>query len=227
MSAQASPVIRVVNLVKTYRGGQVKALRGVYLSLFPSCFVAIAGPSGSGKTTLLNMIGGLDSPDSGQVFLHDRDLAQMNEKGRTLIRRERIGFVFQQFNLIPVLTARENVELPLEILENLTRETIWRRANDMLQLVGLEGMEDRRPGELSGGQQQRVAIARALVKKPDIVLADEPTANLDTDTGSSIIQMMREIRDRLKTAFVLSTHDPRVMESTEHVFRMEDGRILE
>jgi len=218
-------ILKTLGVTKSYDFGRVKALRGVDLKIPIKAFVSLAGPSGSGKTTLLNILGGLDSPDSGEVLLNQVNLAGMNEKERTLIRREKIGFIFQQFNLVPVLTALENVELPLEILRHFTSVTRRQAAMCLLKLVGLEGLERRYPNQMSGGQQQRVAVARALVKKPNIVLADEPTANLDSETGAHIVELMREMRNELGIAFVLSTHDPRVMERTEATFFMKDGKI--
>lgn len=218
-------VIETHDVKKTYDSGRVQALRGVDISLFAGSFTALAGPSGSGKTTLLNIIGALDVPDAGSVIFDGSELESLSEKERTALRREKIGFIFQQFNLVPVLTACENVELPLEILPGYTRDSRRRAAMDILRQVGLEGMEHRMPNELSGGQQQRIAVARALVKKPVVVLADEPTANLDGETGRAIVDLMSEMRDTFKTAFVLSTHDPRVIDRTETVIRLVDGRI--
>ncbi len=220
-------VVQVNGVEKSYSEGQVRALRGVDLNVPQGAFLALAGPSGSGKSTLLNLIGGLDVPDSGSVVVEGRQLDNLSEKERTLLRREKIGFIFQQFNLVPVLTARENVELPLEILPGYTRHSRREAADKMLRLVGLEGMEDRPPNKLSGGQQQRVAIARALVKRPAIVLADEPTANLDGETGMAVVELMRRMRNELGTAFILSTHDPRVIERAETLVRLVDGRIAE
>ena len=205
----------------------VIALRGVDLEIEKGAFAALAGPSGSGKTTLLNMIGALDIPDSGTVTVDGRRLDKLNEQERTYLRREKIGFIFQEFNLVPVLTARENVQLPLEILPGYDHSARRKAAEEMLQLVGLAGMEDRLPKELSGGQQQRVAVARALVKRPPIVLADEPTANLDGETGMAVVDLMKEMRDELGTAFILSTHDPRVIDRSESLIRLVDGRVEE
>jgi len=219
------PVVLVKDVVKAYQGGKVRALRGVTLDVPQRAFMALAGPSGSGKTTLLNMIGALDQPDAGSVTVADHDVTKLNEKQRTRLRRETIGFVFQSFNLVPVLTAVENVELALEIIQGTTRQSRRKASMDMLERVGLKGMEDRYPNELSGGQQQRVAVARALVKHPALVLADEPTANLDGESGAAIIDLMKEMRDQFGTAFVFSTHDPRLLERTETVITLEDGCI--
>jgi len=219
------PVVHVENVIKNYQGGKVRALRGVTLEVPQHAFLALAGPSGSGKTTLLNIIGALDKPDEGSVIVADHDVVKLNEQQRTRLRRETIGFVFQTFNLVPVLTAVENVELPLEIIAGTTRDSRRKAAMDMLERVGLKGMEHRFPNELSGGQQQRVAVARALVKHPALVLADEPTANLDGESGSAIIDLMKQMRDQLGTAFIFSTHDPRLLERTESVITLEDGCI--
>ena len=219
------PIISLTNVKKSYNRGQVKALQDIDLSIPPRCFLALAGPSGSGKTTLLNIIGALDVPDEGTVVVDGRRIEELDEKDRTRLRRERIGFIFQQFNLVPVLTARENVELPLEILPGYTKAERRQTAMDILEKVGLGGKTDRLPSELSGGEQQRVAVARALVKKPVFVLADEPTANLDGKTGQIIVEIMKQMRETLGTAFILSTHDQRVIRQTETVVRLVDGRI--
>lgn len=219
------PVVKVKDVVKQYQGGKVKALRGVSMEVPQRSFLALAGPSGSGKTTLLNLIGALDIADSGSVIVVDHELATLNERERTRLRRETIGFVFQSFNLVPVLTAVENVELALEIIAGTTRSSRRKAAEDMLGRVGLAGMEDRFPNELSGGQQQRIAVARALVKHPALVLADEPTANLDGETGGAIIDLMKKMRDELGTAFLFSTHDPRLLERTETIITLEDGCV--
>lgn len=222
-----STVIETFNIEKSYDNGQVQALRGVSLKILQGGFIALAGPSGSGKTTLLNLIGALDVPDKGNVKVDGQNLENLNERERTALRREKIGFIFQQFNLVPVLTALENVELPLEILTGYTRASRRQIASDMLRQVGLGGLENRLPSELSGGQQQRIAVARALVKKPVVVLADEPTANLDGETGKAVVDLMKQMQRELDTAFILSTHDPRVMERTETLIRLVDGRIEE
>lgn len=218
-------VVKVENVTKTYVSAGVEALRGVSLEVPEKAFLALAGPSGSGKTTLLNLIGALDSPTSGSITIIDSKLESLSEKKRTDLRRQKIGFVFQQFNLIPVLTAVENVELALEIIPGFTTKQRREAAMKTLQLVGLEGMEYRKPDKLSGGQQQRVAIARALVKEPAIVIADEPTANLDGKTGAAIIDLMKRMRDEAGTAFIFSTHDPRVIEQAEILHELVDGRL--
>lgn len=223
--AEVDPIVIVEQLEKRYEENRVHALRSVSMQVFPRDFLAISGPSGSGKTTLLNMIGGLDLPDSGRVVLDGDPISELDERARTAIRREKIGFVFQQFHLVPVLNALENVQLPLEIMPHLNHDEKQRRARNMLERVGLAEMAHRRPAKLSGGQQQRVAVARALVKRPPLILADEPTANLDTETGSALIELMREMRDELGCAFVFSTHDPRLLDQAERHIRMVDGSI--
>ncbi|MBZ0263853.1 ABC transporter ATP-binding protein [bacterium] len=218
-------IIEVKGLYKDYSQGRVKALRGINLDIPEKSFLALAGPSGSGKTTLLNIIGGLDIPDKGEIIFETRSLKNMDELALTKLRSERIGFIFQQFNLIPVITALENVELPLEILPDYSKQRRRDAAKDILKRVGLEGMENRFPTQLSGGQQQRVAIARALVKNPAVILADEPTANLDGETGNKVVDLMKKMRDELGTAFIFSTHDQRVMDRAEVLVHLVDGRI--
>ncbi|MBD3167376.1 ATP-binding cassette domain-containing protein [bacterium] len=225
MTTENNLVVRVRDVVKTYQDGLVRALRGVSLDIPAGSFLTLAGPSGSGKTTLLNLIGALDVPTEGTITLIGRDLASLDEKQSTILRRENIGFIFQDFNLVPVLTARENVELPLEILSGWTKQSRRDAAMDILDKVGIADMANRLPKELSGGQQQRVAIARALVKKPPIVLADEPTANLDGKTGVAVIDLMKRMRDEIGTAFITSSHDPRVIERSETDVRLIDGQI--
>lgn len=220
-------MIKIDALVKTYAEGEsaVHALRGVSLEIKPGEFTAIAGPSGSGKTTLLNIIGLLDDADSGKVFIEDKDIQTLSGKDRASFRREKLGFVFQTFNLIPVLTAYENVALALNLLRIADKE-IETRTLAILQEVGLKGVENRLPSKLSGGQQQRVAIARALVKKPLLVLADEPTANLDSVTGEEIMKLMVELNKKHGTTFVFSTHDPMVMQYAARLIKLHDGRIV-
>lgn len=211
---------------KTIEVGQVIALDGISVEIKKGEFTAIAGPSGSGKTTLLNLIGCLDSITSGRIFIGDADISVLNTKQKNLIRQKKIGFVFQSYNLIPVLTALENVELALNLLGTHTKYEIRSMASEMLAEVGLQGMENRKPGELSGGQQQRVSIARALVKKPAIVLADEPTANLDSKTGLQILEIMQNLNKKHGTTFIFSTHDQSVMEHCTRIIRLRDGQII-
>jgi putative ABC transport system ATP-binding protein len=220
-------MINVHALHKQYHDGDtvVHALRGVDLTVGGGEFISIAGPSGSGKSTLLNIIGCIDVADSGAVEIDGTRTTGMERDERTALRREKLGFVFQTFNLIPVLTAYENVALALSLL-GVAEEETKRRTMEILAEVGLEGMEDRRPSKLSGGQQQRVAIARALVKRPAIVLADEPTANLDSNTGESILKLMAELNARHGTTFVFSTHDRMVMDFAARLAYLHDGRIV-
>ncbi|MDI6638336.1 MAG: putative transport system ATP-binding protein [Bacillota bacterium] len=213
---------------KDYRQGRltVPALRGIDLEVESGEFMAIAGPSGSGKTTLLNLVGCLDTPTEGVIRLDGIELAKLPKAQLADIRRRRIGFVFQSYNLIPVLTAYENVEFSLALLgENSSN--VKDRVMRILADVGLSGLENRRPGDLSGGQQQRVAIARALVKGPDLVLADEPTANLDSETGKAIIELMLEMNQKKGTTFIFSTHDPMVMDYARRLVTVRDGRVAE
>lgn len=219
-------MITIENVKKDYIDGDtvVHALRGVSLEIPPGEFLSIAGPSGSGKTTLLNLIGCIDSVDDGEISINGDALAGRKPKELVEIRRHRIGFVFQSFNLIPVLSAYENVAIVLEMLE-LPGTEIRERTMTLLHEVGLQGMEDRRPSQLSGGQQQRVAVARALIKDPLIVLADEPTANLDSGTGEALLELMKRINHDRSTTFIFSTHDPMVMDYAGRLCRLHDGEI--
>ena len=220
-------MIKVENVTKIYTVGktEVHALRGVSLEIEKGEFLSIAGPSGSGKTTLLNLIGCLDKATTGEIYIAEQAVSKKNKKELALLRRQRLGFVFQSFNLIPVLSAYENVSFVLSLMQNLTPEQTKERTLKILDEVGLKGLEKRRPSELSGGQQQRVAIARALVKEPGLVLADEPTANLDSETGKSIMELMRELNEKKKVTFIFSTHDPMVMEKARRVIKLHDGAI--
>lgn len=219
-------MIKIESIHKRYQSGDtsVHALRGVSLSLEAGEFTAVAGPSGSGKSTLLNILGCLDQPDEGRVTIGDADLTRADRKERSDFRRRSLGFIFQSFNLIPVLTAYENVSFVLSLL-GVAEGELRRRTMDLLREVGLEGMEHRRPAKLSGGQQQRVAIARALIKQPDIVLADEPTANLDSANGEEILELMRRLNERHGTTFIFSTHDRMVMDHARRLVQLRDGRI--
>jgi len=219
-------IVELGNIKKHYHTGNtlVHALKGVNLTVDQGEFLSIAGPSGSGKTTLLNIMGTLDVCDDGRVIIDGQDVSTLDAKARARFRREKIGFVFQTFNLIPVLTAYENVAFALHLL-NLSEKEVKRRTLDILKDVGLDGMEDRRPAELSGGQQQRVAVARALIKNPILVLADEPTANLDSETGESIIHLMEELNEKYHTTFIFSTHDKMVMDHAKRLILLHDGLI--
>ncbi len=219
-------MIRVQNVEKNYIDGDttVHALRGVDLHIKSGEFMSIAGPSGSGKSTLLNLIGCLDSMDSGEILIEGTAISHMNKKQLVELRREKIGFVFQSFNLIPVLTAYENIAIVVSLL-NISKDEVHERCMNLLKEVGLEGLENRRPAKLSGGQQQRVAIARALIKNPLMVLADEPTANLDSENGEAILKLMKKINQEHGTTFVFSTHDPMVMNYADRLCRLQDGLI--
>jgi len=225
--ASHETVVRLSEVEKTYRVGQVDvpALRGVSLQIHSSRFSVVVGPSGSGKTTLLNLIGGIDVPTGGTVELCGRDLRALSDDALSDFRARHVGFVFQGFNLMPVLSAYENVEYPLVLLGTPAPER-RQRTFAMLEAVGLADQARRRPNELSGGQRQRVAIARALVKEPDIVLADEPTANLDSRTGASIIDLMHEVQAQRRTTFIFSTHDPQLMSHSDETFAVKDGRLV-
>ncbi|MFH1871799.1 MAG: ABC transporter ATP-binding protein [Pseudomonadota bacterium] len=219
------------NVTKTYRVGDidVPAIKGVDFAIEPASFVAFVGPSGSGKSTLLNMIGCLDHPTSGTLTVLDTDIATLDRRAAAQFRGEHIGFVFQDFNLIPVLTVFENVEYPLRMVQRIGNP--WpaeRRRAQVLRLldaVGMADQADKRPDQISGGQKQRVAVARALVSQPKLVLADEPTANLDHDTAYRILELMKKMRDEFKTTFVFSTHDAKIMGEAETTFTLEDGRL--
>ena len=222
--------VRVENATKDYQLGRttVPALRGVSLAVEPGEFITVAGPSGSGKSTLLNLMGCLDHPTSGRVLINGQDVATLGDDALSDLRAEKIGFIFQTFNLIPVLSALENVEFPLLLQPSGgkgKRAGARDRARKALAEVGLAEFARHRPDELSGGQRQRVAVARALVTDPVIVLADEPTVNLDSTTGEAIVVLMEEINRRDGTTFIFSTHDPRVMGRAHRVLRLADGRL--
>ena len=221
-----STIVSVRGAARTYEQGslQVHALRGVDLDIEAGEFSALMGPSGSGKTTLLNLIGGLDTPTAGSVNVDGLDVSSMDRTRRSDLRRERIGFIFQSYNLVPVLTAQENTEFVL-MLQGVPAAERARRARETLAAVGLQGMEDRKPGELSGGQQQRVAVARAIATRPAVVLADEPTANLDSETKAALIDLMRSLNEEQGVTFLFSTHDPDVIAAARRVVTLRDGQI--
>ena len=220
-------LIELSDVVKNYRLGEVcvAALRGVDLGIERGEFAAIWGPSGSGKSTLLNLIGLIDQPTSGTLRLDGRDLGGLDDAQRATLRNCSVGFVFQNFNLLPVLSAQENVMLPL-ILRGTPRRTAHDTAQRRLAEVGLEAQRTQRPDQLSGGQRQRVAIARALVTDPLIVIADEPTANLDAENGQRVVDLMRELNREEQVTFLFSTHDPRLIDSVDRLIRLSDGRIV-
>ncbi len=219
-------VIKTENVKKVYsdNGVPVHALRGIDLTIHKGEFTAIVGPSGSGKTTLLNIISGLDSPTEGRVWLNDKLISRMSGKELSDFRRDHIGFIFQAYNLIPVLTVEENIEY-IMLLQGVPKEERHQRVLDILKEVGLEGFEHRFPTQLSGGQQQRVAIARAMVANPSLILADEPTANLDSQTGGALLDKMRELNERTGMTFVFSTHDQLIMERAKRLVVLKDGHI--
>jgi putative ABC transport system ATP-binding protein len=219
-------IVRMSEVSKHYLQGQVtvKALDNVTLDIDEGDFAAICGPSGSGKSTLLNLVGGLDEPTSGRIWLENRDLATYSRTEVSRVRRDRIGFVFQAYNLVPVMTAYENAEFVLR-LQNVPEERRHERVMAVLEEVGLTGLEHRRPDEMSGGQQQRVAIARAIVTRPAIVLADEPTANVDSVTADAILDLMQKLNREEGITFLFSTHDQRLMDRTRRLIHMRDGSI--
>jgi putative ABC transport system ATP-binding protein len=222
------PLLSGRGLTRTYwlDSQPVAGIQDLSIDIAPGDLCALEGPSGSGKTTLLNLLGLLDAPDAGTLFLEGRDVRDLDETRRAAVRLERFGFVFQSFNLIPVLTARENVEYPMS-LRRIDKETRRQRARALLESVGLGGKENARPDLLSGGQRQRVAIARALANTPEVVFADEPTANLDSRTAGEILDLMRLLNLEHGVAFVFATHDPRVVERARRVIVLRDGRIVE
>ena len=226
MSDNDHAAVELIDVTRVYQQGevQVHALRGLSLSIAKGEFTAVCGPSGSGKTTMLNLVGALDRPTSGSVFLDGVDLSQLRRKDRSLVRRDRIGFVFQAYNLMPVLTAYENAELVLWA-QGVDIDQRQPRVMALLAEVGLEGMEHRMPSALSGGQQQRVAIARAIASEPSVILADEPTANVDSETADKLLDLMETLNREHGVTFVFSTHDPKVMERAGRLVRLVDGAV--
>lgn len=227
-STDQQTIVAVDGVTKVYHQGkvEVKALDGISTTIAAGEFTALVGPSGSGKTTLLNMIGGLDAPDSGTLTVAGRRLDQLSSSEVTRLRLESVGFVFQAYNLIPVLSGLENVEYVM-LLQGVPKDERRRRAVDILDEVGLNGMHARRPVEMSGGQQQRVAVARAIASNPAIVLADEPTANLDSHTATELLDLMRAMNTRHGVTFVFATHDELVMRYARRIVRLRDGKIIE
>jgi putative ABC transport system ATP-binding protein len=221
-------VVTAQALEKTYQAGDVAvpALRGVDFAINAGAFVAFVGPSGSGKSTLLNMIGGLDKPSAGTLTVLDTDIATLNRSAAADFRGRHLGFIFQDFNLIPVLTAYENIEYPLLMVQDWPADKRRARVTELLAAVGMSDQANKRPDQLSGGQKQRVAVARALATNAKLVLADEPTANLDHDTAYRILELMKKMRDEFGTTFIFSTHDPKIMGEAEVTFALEDGRLV-
>ena len=219
-------IIVTEKLKKDYKtdGNIVHAVRNIDFTVKSGEFTAIVGPSGSGKTTFLNLISGLDTPTAGKVWLNDKQITEMNGKELSDFRRDHIGFIFQAYNLIPVLTVKENIEY-IMLLQGITKEDRYNNVMNILKDIGMEGYEKRFPPKLSGGQQQRVAIARAMVSKPELILADEPPANLDQKTGAELLDMMRELNKKTGMTFLFSTHDPMVMERADRVVTLVDGQI--
>ena len=225
----ATAIVSVKNAVKDYTLGKVvvPALRGITLDVSPGEFLSIAGPSGSGKTTLLNLIGCVDTPTSGTVEVAGQDTSKLSERALTNLRLNTIGFIFQSFNLVSVLSVFQNIELPLLLQRHLGTEERRTRVMALLDRVGIREYSLHRPNELSGGQRQRVAIARALVTRPQLVLADEPTANLDSVTGQNILDLMKELNRTEGTTFIFSTHDHQVMAHASSIVRLADGRLVD
>ena len=222
------PMIHVDQVSRVYpqKGGDVYALREVNLDIQPGEFTVLMGPSGSGKTTLLNLIGALDLPSEGEVYIQQQALSTLSHQQRTALRRQQIGFIFQAYNLLPILSAYENAEFVL-LAQGVSAAERKKEVYSLLEAVGLKGLESRRPSELSGGQQQRVAIARAMAGSPALILADEPTANLDSQTGQDLIKLMKTLNQERGLTFVFATHDPQVMEAAHRVIRLVDGQIVE
>lgn len=220
-------LLELKEVKKIYQQGKIKvpALRGVDMEVDEGEFTTIFGPSGSGKTTLLNMIGCLDTPTEGEIRLNDKKVSDLSRKALAMTRRYNIGFVFQAYNLIPVLTAYENVEFAIRLTDHSSESQMKEKVLKILEEVGLKGLESRRPNELSGGEKQRVAIARALVKEPKLILADEPTANLDSENAAGVIDIMRKMNKELNTTFIFSTHDPMVMKYAKRYINLKDGMI--
>ena len=213
---------------KTYQNGEVKveALKGLNFEIEPASFVSFVGPSGCGKTTLLNLIGFLDKPTKGKLLVSGEEVSGLERKDAAAFRGSSLGFIFQAFNLLPVLTTYENIEYPLVMIRNEPKSKRDEMVLNILEAVEMLEQKDKFPNQLSGGQKQRVAVARALVTEPELVLADEPTANLDRDTALNVIRLMRRMRDDFGTTFIFSTHDPRVMHEAEIIHTLEDGRLV-
>ena len=224
--AAGKPAVRTEGLWKIFEqeAEEVQAVRDVNISIAHGEFTALAGPSGSGKTTLLNLIGGLTRPTRGRIWVAGDELSAMSNEALAQLRLEQVGFIFQAYNLLPVLSAMENAEFPM-LLQGVPAEERASRVRELFERTGMTGLEDRRPGKLSGGQQQRVAVVRAVASKPALVLADEPTANLDSHSSEALLEMMQELNRDLGVTFVFATHDPRVMELSRRLIKMVDGAV--
>ena len=220
-------LIRAQQVCKEYQVGEVsvQALKDIHFEIEPASFVSFVGPSGSGKTTLLNLIGCLDKPTSGTLTVADTDVSSLDRASGAAFRGRTIGFIFQDFNLLPVLTVYENIEYPLLMVQKIPPGERSRRVTELLSAVGMADQKEKMPDQISGGQKQRVAIARALVTQPKLVLADEPTANLDHDTAYRVLNLMKRMRDEFKTTFIFSTHDQKIVGEAEILFTLEDGEI--
>jgi len=216
------------NIQKDYQVGEISinALSGINFEIEPASFVSFVGPSGSGKTTLLNLIGCLDKPSNGKLMVAGTDVLHLDRKQSASFRGKNIGFIFQDFNLIPVLTVYENIEYPLLMVQNVPASERGKRVNVLLEAVGMTDQKDKYPDQISGGQKQRVAVARALVTNPKLVLADEPTANLDHKTAYMVIELMKKMRDEFKTTFIFSTHDQKIVGEAEIMYTLEDGELI-
>lgn len=226
MTSTTTPAVRTDDVWKTFHqeAEEVHAVRGVSLRIEQGEFTALAGPSGSGKTTLLNLIGGLTRPSRGRVWVAGHELSELSSQALSRLRLGQVGFVFQAYNLLPVLTAMENAEFPM-LLQGIDEDERRRRVRELFERTGMAGLEDRRPGKLSGGQQQRVAVVRAVASRPALVLADEPTANLDSAASDALLEMMLELNGELGVTFVFATHDTRVMQRSRRLIRMVDGAV--
>ena len=220
-------IVEANNLHKDYQVGEitVRALKGITFEIEPASFVSFIGPSGSGKTTLLNLLGCLDKPTGGALEIDGTNVLTLDRKQTAFFRGKHLGFIFQDFNLMPVLTVYENIEYPLLMVQDIPAEERKKRIVNLLEAVGMIDQKDKYPDQISGGQKQRVAVARALVTNSKLVLADEPTANLDSATAYSVIEMMKKMRDEFKTTFIFSTHDPRIVAEAEIIYTLEDGTI--
>ena len=222
-------LISAENIQKDYKTGEVtvKALKGLSFAIAPASFISFVGPSGSGKTTLLNLIGCLDKPSDGKLTVADTDVLHLDRKQSASFRGKNIGFIFQDFNLIPVLTVYENIEYPLVMIKSLPPAQRRKNVESLLEAVGMADQRNKYPDKISGGQKQRVAVARALVTHPRLVLADEPTANLDSKTAYMVIELMKKMKDELKTTFIFSTHDHKIVENAEIIYTIEDGLVTD